>query len=170
MPLAVTHVISTVVLVDLYRDYITRHKHYFSLGTVFLAGLAGLLPDIDIPLGWVLKLFGLSLQHGGYTHTLAFRLLFLIPGLVLWQRKKHKPAVAFFVVSFGIFLHILLDYALGGGAYEGVMWLWPISTQAFKLHLLRRLSINNIPNALDAIILLAWLYHEEAAHKIRDYI
>ena len=56
MPLAVTHVLLTIIMVDLYRDYITKHKGYFTLHTVFIAGFAGLLPDIDIPLNWILNM------------------------------------------------------------------------------------------------------------------
>ena len=57
MPFAVTHVISSIILVDLYRDYVAKHKKYFTLHTVFIAGLAGLLPDIDLPLNWLLNFF-----------------------------------------------------------------------------------------------------------------
>ena len=57
MPFAVTHVISSIILVDLYRDYVANHKKYFTLHTVFIAGLAGLLPDIDLPLNWLLNFF-----------------------------------------------------------------------------------------------------------------
>ncbi len=50
MPFAVTHVLLTIILVGLYRDYVTKHQKYFTLHTVFIAGFSGLLPDIDIPL------------------------------------------------------------------------------------------------------------------------
>ena len=69
MPLAVTHVITSIILVDLYRDYISRHRHYFTLHTVFIAGFAGLLPDIDILLGKVLGFFGEDIMHRTFTHT-----------------------------------------------------------------------------------------------------
>jgi len=174
MPLAVTHVLLTIIVVDLYRDYITKHKKLFTLHTLFIAGFAGLLPDIDILIKMFSEFFNWNvpvlLQHGGITHTLIFSLIFLIPGLILWKQKKHKPAVIFFVISFGIFFHIFLDWFLGGGAYEGIMWFWPASTTPFKIHLLKLIGLTDLPVALDALILLGWLWHEERKHKISDFI
>ena len=82
MPLAVTHVLLTIMIVDLYRDYVAKHKKYFTLHTVFIAGFAGLLPDIDIPLNWVLNIFGAGIIHGTITHTPLFAFIFLIPAFV----------------------------------------------------------------------------------------
>jgi len=82
MPFAVTHVLTSIVLVDLYRDYVTRHKKLFTIHTVFLAGLFGLLPDIDYVLGMAASAINLNLpflfQHGGVTHTPFFALLNVI--------------------------------------------------------------------------------------------
>ena len=173
MPLAVTHVLLTIIIADLYRDYIANHKKYFSLHTIFIAGFAGLLPDIDVPINWLLSLFGYSfdmIKHGGLTHTAFFGLIFLIPAFIFLKQKKHKNAAYFFVISFGILFHIFLDYVMGGGRWEGIIWFWPLSTAAFKIHLFKNIGIQNIPQALDAIILLAWLWHEEIRHKISDFI
>src|SRR3989338_3460613 len=169
MPLVVTHVLLTVILVDLYRDYVTKHKKYFSLHTILIGGIAGLLPDIDIPINWILNFFGYSfslLRHGGVTHTAFFGLIFLIAAFILLKKKKHKMAAYFFVITFGILFHLFLDYLLGGGSWEGIMWFWPLSSQAFKIHLLRYFNLINLPAGIDAVILLAWLWHEEKKHRI----
>ena len=174
MPLAVTHVLTSIISVDLYRDYVAKHKKYFTLHTIFLAGLFGLLPDIDVVIRIIANFFKFSvhplIQHGGITHTPFFAFLFLIPGFILWKKKKHKQAVYFYVATFAILLHIFLDYFIGGGGYEGIMWLFPFSTQSWKLHLLYAFDMKDIPMALDAIILLGWLWHEEIKHKISDFI
>lgn len=175
MPNSVTHVLLAIILADLYRDYVTKHRKYFTMNTILLAGVAGLLPDIDIPLNWLFNLLSLGpipsiLQHGGITHTPFFGLIFLIPAIFLLKNKEHKKSMYFFVVSFGILLHIFLDYLLGGGNLEGIMFFWPVSTTQFKIHLLSGFGISDFPQALDALILLAWLYHEEIKHKIRDFI
>lgn len=172
MPLAVTHVILTIILVDLYRDYVSKHKKYFTIHTVMIAGVAGLLPDIDIPINWILSYFGYYfeiMQHGGLTHTAFFGLIFLVPAFY-FLRKNKKIATYFFVITFGILFHIFLDYLLGGGAWEGVMWLWPFSAESFKIHLLLKVKDSNLFVGLDAVILLLWLWHEEAKHKIKDFI
>ncbi len=175
MPYAVTHILLTVLLADLYRDYVTKHKKYFTLHTILIAGIAGLLPDIDIPLSWLLNVFipgsvPLILTHGGITHTPFFGLIFLLPAFYLWEKKEHKKAMYFFVITFGVLFHVFLDYLLGGGMHEGIMVFWPISMATFKIHLLSTLGLVDVPQALDALILLGWLYHEEMKHKIKDFI
>jgi membrane-bound metal-dependent hydrolase YbcI (DUF457 family) len=174
MPLAVTHVLLTIIVVDLYRDYVAKHKKYFTLHTVFIAGIAGLLPDIDIPLRAIASILNLNLhwffQHGNITHTPFFAILFLIPALFLLYGDKKKEAMFFFVMTFGILFHIFLDYLIGGGAYEGIMWFFPFSMHAWRIHLLSMIGVSDLPMALDAIILLAWLYHEEIKHKISSFI
>ncbi len=169
MPFAVTHVISSIILVDLYRDYVARHKKYFTLHTVFIAGFAGLLPDFDIPLNWLLGVFGIGIAHRTITHTPLFALVFLIPALILLHQKKHKAAMYFFVACFGILLHILLDYLFVVDYAGGIMFFYPISNAAYGLNLLQHASTNFFA-AIDAIILLLWLWHEEIKHKISDYI
>src|SRR3989338_9835461 len=121
MPFAVTHVLSSIILVDLYRDYFAKHKKYFTLHTIFIAGFAGLLPDIDIPFGYFLNIFGIELAHRTFTHTPLFGLIFLIPAIILWRYKKHKVAMYFFVTCFGILLHISLDYLLSPDIGTGIM-------------------------------------------------
>ena len=174
MPYAVTHVLLTIILVDIYRDYFAKkNKKYFTLHTILVAGIGGLLSDIDVPLNWLFNIFGYTyplFEHGGITHTPFFGLLFLVPAFILLNKKKHKSSMYFFVLSFGVLLHILLDYVLGGGAHTGIMFFWPLSTAGYKIHLLNQLGLSNVPAALDALILLGWLYHEEGKHKIKDFI
>ncbi len=174
MPLAVTHVLTTIILVDVYRHYIAKHKKLLTLHLVLIAGIAGLLPDIDILIGYFYNLIGKTVPelflHGGITHTPFFALIFLIPGIILWKLKKQKIAAYFFVITFGILLHIFLDYLIGGGRYEGIMWFFPFSMTGYKIHLLTYFGLSNLPAALDAVILILWLWHEEAKHKIKDFI
>ncbi|MCH8067371.1 MAG: metal-dependent hydrolase [Nanoarchaeota archaeon] len=169
MPFAVTHVLASIILVDLYRDYFAKHKKYFTLHTIFIAGFAGLLPDIDIPLNWFLNIFGLSIAHRAFTHTPFFALIFLIPAFILWHKKKHKEAMYFFVICFAIFLHILLDYLFVSDYTSGIMFFYPLSNTIYGLNLLQNVTPKFFAG-IDAIILLAWLWHEEIKHKISDFI
>lgn len=168
MPFAVTHVLLSIIAVDLYRDYFAKHKRYFTLHTVFIAGFAGLLPDIDILLSLFLNLFGVEFLHRGSTHTILFGLIFLIPAIILWFNKKHKTAMYFFVTTFGILLHIFLDFTFSSDT-GGIMFFYPLSFAEFGLNLVK--GFNPILLAgIDAIILLLWLWHEEVKHKISDFI
>jgi membrane-bound metal-dependent hydrolase YbcI (DUF457 family) len=170
MPLAVTHILLAIIIVDLFRDYVIKdHKKYFTLHTLLIAGIGGLLPDIDIPISWAVKFLGLNiplLLHRGITHTLLFSLIFLVSGIILWKKKNLKIAGYFFVLSFGIFLHLMLDFVLGSWEV-GVMWFWPIVQTPFKL---MTVDLREFIMGLDAILLLSWLWHEEHKHKIVDFI
>ncbi|MBU5687856.1 MAG: metal-dependent hydrolase [Candidatus Aenigmarchaeota archaeon] len=171
MPLAATHVLLAVIIADLLRDYFI-HKKYFTNHTIFLAGIGGLLPDIDFPLNWFFQMLNIKttlFNHGGITHTLFFGMIFFLIGFYFLKKDKHKISTYFFAISFGIILHIFLDFILGGGAYEGIMFFWPFSNESYKIHLLSKLNLSDIPAAIDAIILLAWLWHEEKKHKITDF-
>ena len=174
MPLAVTHILLTIILVDLYRDYISKNKKLFTMWTLFVAGVAGILPDIDIPIRYILSNVGVAIpelfHHGGFTHTPFFGLMFLIPAAILWQMKKHKLAIVFVVLTFGILFHTVLDYTLGGGDPEGLMLLYPFSEERIKFGALLGDEFFTSVAAIDAIILLAWLFHEERKHKIKDFI
>ena len=169
MPFAVTHVLFAIILVGLYRDYVAKHKRYFTLHTLFIAGFAGLLPDADIPLNWFLNLIGAELLHRTVTHTALFGLIFLIPAFILWYHKKHTIAVYFFVTCFGVLLHLMLDYLFVADGAGGIMFFYPFSTAMYGLNLLQNVS-SNLFAAMDAIILLLWLWHEEVKHKISDFI
>ena len=172
MPLAVTHVLLTIVVVSIYRDYFTKHKKLFPLFTVLIAGIGGLLPDLDIPLSWLLYKFGIVIplfSHGGITHTPFFAMLFLIPAIILWLKKRKKLAILFGVISFGVLFHVFLDFMLGGGSKYGLMLLFPFSMIRFSI-----IIDSSLPTwfytGLDAAILLGWLLHEELKHKIKDFI
>lgn len=104
-------------------------------------------------------------MHGGITHTPIFGLIFLLPAFYFLKKKKHKLSAYFFLISFGIIFHIFLDFILGGGLYEGVMFFWPLSTQLYKIHLLASTGIRDLPVIMDALILLFWLWHEEKNTK-----
>lgn len=173
MPFAVTHVLFSVIAVGLYRDYVTKHKKYFTLHTIFIAGFAGLLPDIDIVLNTFLNFIGAELAHRTITHTPIFGLIFLIPGFILLYYKKHKVATYFFVTCFGILLHILLDFVLSTDYSAGVMLLYPFSDLTLEIGLLGNMALIETMSlfaAIDAIVLILWLWHEEVKHKISDFI
>ena len=72
MPYAVAHVILTIVVADIYRDYFAKKK--FPMIYVLIAGIAGLLPDADIPAGWIFNsIFGADYSfHRIYTHSLIY--------------------------------------------------------------------------------------------------
>ena len=168
MPFAVTHVLLTMIILELYRDYFVKNKKKFPLHFVFLGGIAGLFPDIDMLLGWILKPFGLVMVHGMVTHTIFFALTFLAIAMI-YSRFNKEASTLFLIFFFGVSFHLFLDYLLGGGYYAGSMLFYPLSFKLYKLHLIASTNIQNLMLGLDAIILLLWLYHEERRHKISSF-
>ncbi len=174
MPYAVAHVILTIVVADIHRDYVAKKK--FPMIYVFIAGVAGLLPDLDIPFGWMFNLvFGTDYNvHRIYTHSLIHAILFLAIAMLFlflrkkeyiilrWKIPKHAFVMFFLAMSFGWFMHIGLDCML---ASDGYLNLVPSIPLKFCPHPFS----NQALVGFDAIILVLWLVHEQWKHKIKDY-
>lgn len=175
MPYAVAHVILTIVIADIYRDYFARKK--FPMVYVLLAGIAGLLPDADIPFGWAYNfIFGTSYNfHRWYTHSLLYVIVFFFIAMMVsffgkgkyrffrWNVPKQAIIMFFLAMSFGWLMHITLDCGL---AADGFLNLMPSMPLAFCPHPWSNQAILGF----DAIILVLWLIHEQYRHDIKDYL
>ena len=175
MPHAVTHVLVPIVLVDLYRNYWYKAKKRFHLHYILIAGLAGLLPDIDVVIYWILKLFtniSVSQVHRTFTHTLFFPLIFLILGLLTKNKTikiykdKLKLNWVFYMIAIGTFIHLILDMILVGT----IKPLYPFSYYEIGFNLIKNTLEGTLMPGIDAILLFIWLIHLELRHKISDYI
>ena len=158
----------TIIALDLFRDHIIKNKRDLPLHYVFIGGIAGLLPDIDVPLFWVLNNFlgfDVSFFHRIFTHTFLFIFMFLIISLIYFDFNK-KASKIFAVITFGVAFHIFLDWLLVGG----VAPFYPFSDATYGLNLVGRLNLPMAAEGLEAIVLLWWLWHEEKLHKISDFI
>jgi len=163
MAFAATHVILAMVITDLYRDYLAPKK--FPTKYVLIAGIFGLLPDVDIPLGWIYSMAsGHAVDlHGTFMHSVLFGVALAVAAMLCYEVfKKPKAGLGFAVASFGWLFHLALDCALS--PHRIFLPLSAVACPAFFDVSAEAMT------ALDAIILLAWLIHEEWKHKIRDYI
>ena len=168
MPQAVVHVLFAIIALDLVRDYLIKDKRKVPLHYVFIGGVAGLLPDIDIPLFWFLSNFlGLEVPwfHRTFTHTVFFPLLFLIVGIAYYKYSQ-KITMLFAIISFGTGFHVMLDYLFSGT----VAPLYPFSFNAVGLNLFGMTNLEAFASGVEAVVLLAWLWHEERKHRISDFI
>lgn len=159
MPLAATHIIASVSFLDYfgskYFENDTNTKYF-----VFYAAVGSLLPDIDIPLGWLSRSIGLGFGHGTITHTPFFALLFLSVSVLSAIARKKYISQIFFIFFFGITIHLVSDYVLGGGAKEGIVWFYPLDNTVYKIHFLFFLPYDNTFESLDAIVLLYYFYRK----------
>jgi membrane-bound metal-dependent hydrolase YbcI (DUF457 family) len=178
MPQAVTHFLIPIILLEGYREFFVKNKESFPIHYVFIGGLAGLLPDLDMAVYYFLSFFGFTIQevHRTFSHNLFVPLVFILLGLFFWKFKNKelgehhlKLKNIFFVIAFGIFIHLLLDSIISGM----VIPFYPFSTFTFGLNLMAFFPIawqNTILPTLDAILLIFWMMYLEFKHKISDFI
>ena len=180
MPQAVTHVLIALIIASLIRDFYIRkqEKKKFPLHYVLIAGVAGLLPDLDIIVFWFLNFFGFTLNevHRIFTHTLFFPLLLLLLSFDTFKLKnkklgKHhlKLDIVFLMMALGSFIHLVLDASIAGM----IRPFYPLSSYALGFNIANYLP-SQLQNlffpSLDAILLVLWLVYMEYRHKISDFI
>ena len=164
MALAVTHVLVAIFILDLFRHYVFGLKK-FPRYLLVAGGIAGLLPDIDILLGWLFQaIAGKEINlHGVFTHSLIFVALFLLLGIISQYQKESARAKWFYVIAAGWLTHLMLD--CGFNAYASFLWPLPINTLPFC----PKAILGGFGAEIDAIILVLWLVHEEVHKKIKCY-
>lgn len=165
MALAVTHILVTILVLDLLRHYVFG-KEKFPRYLLIVGGIAGLAPDLDVPFGWLLSFLGGTPVdfHRVFTHSIFVVLLFVLLGTVRRYQGDAKWATLFYVVAAGWLIHLLLD-CLYGGPITSLLWPTTITLSACP-------TWDMYPYAagIDAILLVLWLVHEEVHQHIRDYI
>lgn len=177
MPFAVTHVLGAIILADVIRDKFFRDRNKFPLHYVFIAGVAGLLPDIDVVVYWFMNLlYGTPMAdvHRAYTHSMVFPLAFMLAAFLLYRSdldqrvgRVMKLSGIFAMLCLGYSLHLLLDMILIGS----IAPFFPFSSMQVGLSLLPASNFGaSLLQGLDAVLLVLWLLHEEIRHKISDYI
>ena len=85
MPQAVTHVLIPIILLSIFRHiYQKRTGKKFHLQYVLIGGLAGIIPDLDIPIFWIMNYFGYSYEqiHRTFLHTIFIPIIFLALALI----------------------------------------------------------------------------------------
>jgi len=182
MPQSVLHILVPLILAALFKDWYDSRKgkngRKFSLHYVLVAGIAGLIPDVDIAIFWVLHFFGFTLNevHRTFTHTLFVPLIFVALFFVfrnvkIKQVRKYeiKSSVVFLMIAFGSFVHLILDAIFSGQ----IAPFYPLSVFALGLNLvgyfpepLRDLFIPS----LEAALLVIWLIYLELKRKVRDFV
>lgn len=189
MPLAVTHVLVPLIFLELTRDNWRKARKFFSKRHVFLIGLAGLLPDLDVPIYTAIAFLGKSTAVTNIGHRIIFHNLWIPLGFLgffilfyyflpkLWELKKNKAkklksfGKVFLVLFIGWVSALILDAVLTGG----VMPFYPLSNYLVDWNFVGRASCaTGIPGltilvSMDALLLIFWLWHEEMSHRIKDY-
>ena len=180
MPQAILHILVPLVLAALFKDWYEskKGKGSFPLHYVLIAGLAGLIPDLDIVAFWILYFFGFTLEtvHRTFLHSIFVPIIFLVLAFSfkkvrIRHIRKHKIKLStiFLMIAFASFTHLVLDAIFSGF----IMPIYPFSVFTIGLNLAglfpEPLDGLFIPS-LEAALLFVWLAYLEIKHKISDFI
>ncbi len=179
MPYTVTHVLSAIILIELFRQYCVRKGARFPRYYILIAAVAGILPDLDYVIFYALYPFGFTIAqiHRTFLHTIFVPLILFLIGVFIWRfdlksaeiSRRHMalPAI-FFILSAGSLLHLVLDALIVGK----VVPFYPFNLTAVGLDLIKYLPKAFRDSALislDTLMLFIWLFWMEFKLKIRDY-
>ena len=184
MPQAVTHILIPILIVAIFRDFYLKKKDKksFPLHYVLIAGLGGILVDIDIIISVLFYFIGAENWnvHKTFTHSLFFPIFLFVLFLVLRPahakakicnigRHKLKLRVIFLMLALGSLIHIILDSFFG----EQAFFLYPFSSVDYGINLFGYLpeSLQGLAAPLlDGVLLVIWILYLELKHKISDFI
>lgn len=170
MPYITTHVLASIIAIELFRKYYFKDNKKFLRYYILIAAIAGVFPDIEY-------LFLLSFKERYFLHSIFIPIIFLLFGLFAMRLNvKNKyfgmrhmnMTFIFFVFSAGSLIHIILDSIFIGT----LMPFYPFSDFKIGLEL-----VNKFPNHLqelvlsivDGILLFFWLIWMQFKLKVDDF-
>lgn len=168
MPFGTTHILVPIIIVSVIRAHWKKLKHKITLKEIFVAGFFGLLPDIDVPIWWIINLVSgapWKEVHRVFTHSIIFVFIILFVAYLL-KAKSKKLYVMGLLAAFGYATHLVLDLIIVGQ----IKPFWPFSTVAYGLQLVPIGDLGfSILAGIDALLILFWLWHEERFGKIKSF-
>ena len=167
MPLATTHILVAIILIELFREYVIKNNFKFPRYYIFVAVIGGVLPDFDFGVYYIMYFFGFSISeiHRTFLHTIFIPIILLLIGLIIyWSGIKIKTIRTrhvrldwiFFILAAGALLHLLLDIIFTGC----IMPFFPFSNWEFGLNLMNIFPVEwqgLIMPTLDGVLLILWI-------------
>lgn len=165
MPYAVTHMLIPMILLDILRDNILKIKRKkLPNKYILIAGIAGLLPDVDIPLSLV---FGSSFAvHRTITHTVWLPLTFLLFSSLFYFFKKPEWSKVLLIAAMGVTIHIILDSTISGS----VALFYPLNKSPVGLSLIPLRDAPLFYSSLDAVLLFLYFLRISLRKKVQDIV
>ena len=178
MAYAVTHMLTVMLVVELFRKFVVKNNKIFPRYYILVAAIAGLIPDLDIAAYYILYFFGYTLEqvHRTFMHSLFIPLGLFLIGLFIYatgiknsEIRKHRLKIStiFFIFAAGNIIHLILDTI-----YGIIMPLYPIIVTGIGLDLLAKFPISLqelIPATIDGLLFLFWFMWMEFKLKIDNY-
>ena len=179
MPQAITHVLVPIILLSIFRHiYQKRTGKKFHLQYVLIGGLAGVIPDLDIPLYWIMSLFGYSYEqiHRTFLHTVFIPAIFLALSFISISIKKRvgrnklSIPIILLLCAFGSIIHLILDATIAGY----ITPFYPLSNMqigtGFPFNVFSDKMGLLLLATLDGVLFILWILYLEIKHKISDFI
>ena len=180
MPQAITHVLVPIILLSIFRHiYQKKTNKRFHLQYVLIGGLAGIIPDFDIPLYWIMSPFGYTFEqiHRTFLHSIFIPLTFLVLAIISSYsikkrigRNKLSITIILLLFAFGSLIHLILDATIAGY----IMPLYPLSLLKIGTGFPFNLFPENLGlmflATLDGVLFILWIIYLELKHKISDFI
>lgn len=180
MPQAVTHVLIPIIILSIFRHiYQKRTNKKFPLQYVFIGGIAGVIPDLDIPFYWIMSNFGYAFEqiHRTFLHTIFIPIIFLALALISKYtikkrigRNKLSITIILLLCALGSIIHLTLDATLAGY----ITPFYPLSNMqigtGFPFNIFPEHMAMVFLATIDGILFILWILYLEIKHKISDFI
>ena len=162
-----THILSTILLLDIFRNKFTKHKKKIKLSYIYIAGLFSIVPDFDYILYWIIEKFTkIELVHRMYSHSILIPMIMLVFTSFMYNVKKKWGRISL-LCTFAYFTHIILDYLVGWPPYA---YFWPFISGEITFQLIPIWFKHWFWWAvLDTVFLVVWLLWELKNKKIKDF-
>lgn len=178
MAYAVTHMLIAMFAVEMYRKFVVKNNKIFPRYYIFIAAIAGLIPDLDIAAYYILYFFGFTIEqiHKTFMHSLFIPLGLFLIGLIIYitgikhpELRKHRLKIStiFFIFASGNIIHLILDLI-----YYHFPPLYPYIKTSIGLDLLLKFPKplqEIIPGTIDGLLFLGWLMWMQFKLKIDNY-
>ena len=168
MAFAVTHILSTILLLDIWRNKIYKHKKKIPLAYIYFAGFFSMMPDLDFIVYHITnQLFGWNLVHRIHSHTILMPMVIMVFASFMFNINKKWGRITV-LCAFAYLGHIILDYLVGWPPFT---YLWPFSSAELTFTLLPKAFKDWFWwAALDAALLIVWLFWEFKHNRIKDFM
>ncbi len=169
MAYTVTHFLTSAFLAVLLKAKFSEIKKYINVKELFIIGLFGALPDIDVVPFILDSYFNLGLPniHRLITHNLVISLIIFFIGFLLYTKYK-KLGIIFMLGGVGWTSHLVLDWIFSGT----ITPFYPFSTYETGLNLIPEGNLRlgtYVLGAIDAAVFLTWSWFAIAKKKLIDF-
>jgi membrane-bound metal-dependent hydrolase YbcI (DUF457 family) len=154
MAFAATHILATIIVIEIFRKYFPKIKRRIPLNHVYIASIFSFVPDFDFIIYWFIKkITTIVIMHKTYSHTIIIPMAILAASFIVFQYNK-KWGRLVFLCSLAYFGHLFIDYLTSWP----FAYLWPFKIKNYSFQLIPAAFKTLFWwAALDAVFLIVWL-------------